>query len=384
MSERFKQYKRKLRWKSSIRKHGAEEENWDTGETWDWISNDEGLYDMAHEAVRHNWQNPGAALRQLMAEYASENEYYNVDLDEVDWDSLAEQLDEELAEQAGHEAQEFLNPPPTVEERFGHLPPDQNPLMWQAGDVIQDQSGSRAHVQGPYDPNRQSVPLTHIAPDRYYHGEDYSLHPSALVNTYGYQRVDNKPLDHNWLADPQLDQPGELTLPEHWSGMVRRGVEIGPGNNSTECPWCGSSNTARDPEQPPSRSPFQFAQYRCGDCSQRFVPGSITGIPAEESDPQAFGHPDPMMDNEPGTLRMPEHWGGARQSGDLIHGPWPGSPVPPTNFHDEIVGDTDRSEAEQPFPEDVNPCRDCGGSGMSHLDPNDYCRTCKGSGVNPS
>lgn len=97
--------------------------------------------------------------------------------------------------------------------RKAALDGDSDPAQWIPGDVIQSATGERAHVTGPLTPGRY-LPLRHIAPASVHHGAPFSLHPAALVSTYKYRRVGNEPLDKNWLADPALDQPGTLTIPE--------------------------------------------------------------------------------------------------------------------------------------------------------------------------
>lgn len=123
--------------------------------------------------------------------------------------------------------------------------------------------------------------------------------------------------------DPNAAGPGPGP-----NGLHDQQMDMGKSSadNSTKCPWCGSSDAEPMEEQRPipgySRSPWQHTEYRCGQCGQRFVPGAITGIPHEEADPQAFEHPDPMMDNEPGSLKLPPNWSSIHPRPDDPLGDW--------------------------------------------------------------
>lgn len=72
-----------------------------------------------------------------------------------------------------------------------------------------------------------------------------------------------------------------------------------PGVNYDVCPACGAEHAIF-----PSTKPHDPAWY-CESCGQRFDAPRAPSIPQEV----APVHPDPGMDNEPGALTIPQHWG---------------------------------------------------------------------------
>lgn len=64
---------------------------WDTGEVGLWLDNDESLYHASRA------DHTPEALKALVTEFASVNPALDVDFDNVDWDHLADEIENEEA-----------------------------------------------------------------------------------------------------------------------------------------------------------------------------------------------------------------------------------------------------------------------------------------------
>lgn len=85
------------------------------------------------------------------------------------------------------------------------------------------------------------------------------------------------------------------------------------------CPHCQSNETVRKDRM---SNGVPFAYGFCRSCGMNFrwpSEGEVAPITAE--------HPDPWMDNEPGTMTIPEHWSfvaaGGKEGKDLLQAPIP-------------------------------------------------------------
>lgn len=116
-----------------------------------------------------------------------------------------------------------------------------------------------------------------------------ALHETLEKENPGY-------LNHN---DPEADQSLQALI-HHHKNPSARGVHarIAHDGYGLPCPLCGSRET-----YPMEGRPDDIYCSHCNKVAivpkdtQAWLPGEIN-------------HPDPWMDNEPGTMTIPQHWGG--------------------------------------------------------------------------
>lgn len=91
-----------------------------------------------------------------------------------------------------------------------------------------------------------------------------------------------------------------LQMEGAWDEGARWHFEADAVDPRVKCPHCGSSETVRK-DQVSNGVPFAYGF--CRSCGMNFrwpAEGEVAPVSAE--------HPDPWMDNEPGTMTIPEHW----------------------------------------------------------------------------
>lgn len=69
---------------------------WDTDEVERWIANDEGLYDEARSFARRTYSTASLAIRLRDEIRWCDYPYMQVDYDEVDWEHVAEFVENDL------------------------------------------------------------------------------------------------------------------------------------------------------------------------------------------------------------------------------------------------------------------------------------------------
>jgi 2'-5' RNA ligase len=190
--------------------HGSwKQADWDLGEDWDtdavenFIDNDYDSYTQSRRLIEDGasledfitWgQQPLLRASQEAAEWMDDPEAdlndYVVNPEKVNWQRIYDGIKAELEEEQRFREQEAAKGPQALPG--ADLDDDHNPAAWQAGDIIESRRGGRLLVVEPMKvvDGYPRTNLRHLAPGEKYDGQDCSLHPAALVNTYGYRRVD--------------------------------------------------------------------------------------------------------------------------------------------------------------------------------------------------
>lgn len=110
-----------------------------------------------------------------------------------------------------------------------------------------------------------------------------------------------------------------LQMEGAWDEGARWRFQADALDPRVKCPHCGSSETMRKDRV---SNGLPFAYGFCRSCGMNFR------WPSEgEVTPVSPAHPDPWMDNEPGTMTIPEHWSfvaaGGQEGKDLLQAPIP-------------------------------------------------------------
>jgi len=105
--------------------------------------------------------------------------------------------------------------------------------------------------------------------------------------------------------DPNLDQrPGDLTIPPSWTAAVEPDWSMVP-----PCPHCGKDALGWRDDL--SKHLYPDGAWNCYNCFNVVPAGELPVEPPRDIpvEPQVSPqHPDPWMDNEPGSLTLPPTW----------------------------------------------------------------------------
>lgn len=136
------------------------------------------------------------------------------------------------------------------------------------------------------------------------HGRDEYTHGSVLAGLMDDFHEQDQPRRDHERAFQEAEDARARALNRAWreeTGDSTLQREVDPEHPDKECPNCGNQMMFRPDLKHYNMWPNGAYECENGQCKHM--------VPGEETRQLTPEHPDPWMDNEPGTMTIPEHWG---------------------------------------------------------------------------
>ena len=144
------------------------------------------------------------------------------------------------------------------------------------------------------------------------HGRDEYTHGSVLAGLMDDFHEQDQPRRDHERAFQEAEDARARALNRAWreeTGDSTLQREVDPEHPDKECPNCGNQMMFRPDLKHYNMWPNGAYECENGQCKHM--------VPGEETRQLTPEHPDPWMDNEPGTMTIPEHWGSVRTADPL-------------------------------------------------------------------